>query len=406
MTDQLIKLINENKSLSEICDITKLSRKQLFIKLSMLRQGGYLIEKQYNYNGEINYFLSNPFYNNKSNELIINSQSDLKSIRMILTSDSHYGHINENLECTDQMFNYCSKENIHLIFHLGDFFEGVIPSRFKTQKYNSTQEQIQETLSRYPYVPNILTVTCLGNHDASFWLDAGVDIKTILETRRHDIIPIGYEMGIVKINNYNFILKHPIERLENKKELENRGVVLYGHSHKFELNCQAYGNNLKIHIPSSSNIIQYDNEYQNLGVPSLIDAEFLVNSATNKITQGVFKQYILINNQLTLIGEQDIQLNIGIDKNLNVEEYPKKPKLYTCFDVIKKQNKEEINSFAQTIIDIANEIKSEQSVTECRNEEISEEEVVDETQNKVLTKTPNNYCGMSQIEKFNMRYGK
>ena len=114
MTDQLIKLINENKSLSEICDITKLSRKQLFIKLSMLRQGGYLIEKQYNYNGEINYFLSNPFYNNKSNELIINSQSDLKSIRMILTSDSHYGHINENLECTDQMFNYCSKENIHL----------------------------------------------------------------------------------------------------------------------------------------------------------------------------------------------------------------------------------------------------------------------------------------------------
>ena len=263
MTEQLIKLITENKSLSEICEITKQSRKQLFIKLSMLRQCGYLIDKQYNYNGEINYSLSNPFKQN-DDKLFIKADDDIKSIRMILTSDSHYGNIKESLECTDKMFDYCVKENINLIFHLGDFFEGVLPSRHKMQKYNSTQEQIQETLSNYPLVPNILTITCLENHDASFWLDAGIDIKTILENRRHDIVPVAYGKGNVNIKGYDIIMEHEIERIGKTDFTNDKGIILIGHSHKFNLTTQSNGCKINVHIPSSSNINQYNNMYLRL----------------------------------------------------------------------------------------------------------------------------------------------
>lgn len=344
-TIKLIQLINENKSISEITSEMNLSKRQLFQRMTMLKQSGYVVDKNYYYNGDIKYSLSNPFTDsNKTNKLTINTPDNIKRIRMVLTSDSHYGNIQENLECTDRMFDYCINENINLIFHLGDFFEGVHPSLINTQKYHSTVEQIEKVLANYPIVDNILTVTLLGNHDASFWLDAGIDIKTILENRRHDIIPVGYEQGMVTINNFNFILEHPIDRVNvNSRKVKYNPnfskIFLIGHSHRFKLKSK--GNTLKVYIPSSS---EYKNERDNCflgtGIPSIIDAEFIINN--QKITSGYFRQYILLNNQLIKIGEYETLVKIS-------QEQPPKskeviiPKLYTCFTdntITKEENKE------------------------------------------------------------------
>jgi len=93
-TELLIKLISENKSISEITNAMNLSKRQLFQRMSMLRQAGYLVDRKYHYNGEIKYCLSNPFNgSNKLNSLNIESPQDIQSIRIILTSDSHYGNI-------------------------------------------------------------------------------------------------------------------------------------------------------------------------------------------------------------------------------------------------------------------------------------------------------------------------
>lgn len=146
-TIELIKLVNENKSISEITQIMNLSKRQLFQRMTMLKQNGYLISKNYYYNGDIKYYLENPFNKNiKSNSLTIQTPEKLQKIRMVLTSDSHYGNILENLECTDKMLDYCTNQNINLILHLGDFFEGVHPSFVKDQKYKCTQEQIEKNI--------------------------------------------------------------------------------------------------------------------------------------------------------------------------------------------------------------------------------------------------------------------
>jgi len=279
------------------------------------------------------------------------------------------------------MFNYCTKENINLIFHLGDFFEGIIPGSLDKQKYTSTNEQIERVLSNYPSVDNILTITLLGNHDASFWLDAGIDIKTILENRRHDIIPIGYEKGIVNINDYNFLMNHPIGRVhcDNLEETKSSQIFLNGHSHRFKIINRP--KKITIFVPSSSNMKNDNNElFLGTGIPSIIDAEFNIKGTTkNNI---IIKQYILYNNELIKIGEFEENTQISQFPN-NQGETEQKPNFYTCFS-------ERNNTNEKT------KLSSEQTM--------SEEQPNTET-NMFGTKK-NKYRGLSRIEKFFTRYKK
>ena len=62
-------------------------------------------------------------------------------------------------------------------------------------------------------------------------------------------------------------------------------------------------------------------------------------------------------------------------ENIETDEI-KKPNLYTCFDVIEKKNNEEA------------------------------EESIEIPKTKVLKNYANKYQGMSQIEKFNMKYSQ
>lgn len=376
-TLKLIKLINENKTLTEITSAMNLSKRQLFQRMAMIRQNGYLIDRKYYYNGTIEYALSNPFNIDKTTETTIETPNDMRTTRMILTSDSHYGNIRENLICTDKMFDYCAKEDIHLILHLGDFFEGVAQNSLNEQKYKSTEEQIHQVLAKYPLVDNMLTVTLLGNHDASFWLDAGIDIKTILENRRHDIIPIGYEQGIVNIGNYQFVLKHPIVRGNIRGTsydfAKMSRIFLHGHSHRFKVIDQDY--KLNIYVPSSSNMENENREntmFLGTGIPSIIDAEFIAES--NETTTAIFKQYILINDNLVKIGEYTTNAQINRIPTTNRNMRTLTPYLSTCFDMEEQ-------------------------------EKIIEETKTPVEKPKVKVKSQDEYRGMSQTEKFNARYG-
>lgn len=376
-TLKLIQLVNENKTLNEITSIMNLSKKQLFQKMTMLRQSGYLIEKKYYYNGDIRYNLGNPFIKKELNHLTIETKDNLSSIRVVSTSDSHYGNIKENLICRDKILDYCTKSGINLIFHLGDLFEGVIPERYAEQQYNNIQEQIQSVLSGYPLVDNILTLTLLGNHDASFWLDAGIDIKTLLEAKRHDIVPIGYEKGLVTINGFDFLLLHPIKRIntENIEMNKYRKILFHGHSHRFKIINHSSG--LNIYVPSSSNLDNtINNKFLGTGIPSILDIEFIIKN--NTITQAIINQYILYNNNLIKIGEFEEYMQILQPRNIEEIDNKKniiKPTLYNCFTIPIREND-----------------------TDISNEEIIESKLKGTKHNK--------YRGLSQLDKFKTKYNQ
>lgn len=345
-TQDLIELIKQNKSLNEISTILGLSNKQLFIKLSMLRNSGYVIDKNYYYNGEIKYSLSNPF-KISDDTIYVTTPKDTSTIRVLLTSDTHLGNINDNIECIHNMTEYCIINNIHLVLNCGDFFDGIYPEN-PSNKISDSLEQIAYGLKNYPYDKNILNFVLLGNHDATFWLKDGIDIKTVLENRRHDIIPVDYGYGRVNIGGCQFRMQHPLSNENNKDipKLCKDMIILKGHSHKFKV---MQGNdNLSITVPCLSNVSA---GYELNPIPSMIDMQLDINEGS--LSTQHLQQFIFIDNKPVRISEIDYHVPINIINPKYEEEHKE------VFDTQK-----EINTYQAT-----------------------------------------QYKGMSQIEKFNARYG-
>ena len=67
LTNKIIELIKQNKSVNEICEITNLSNKQLFNIISIIGNSGYLFDKKYYYDGDIVYTLRNKILNSINN---------------------------------------------------------------------------------------------------------------------------------------------------------------------------------------------------------------------------------------------------------------------------------------------------------------------------------------------------
>jgi len=351
-TQLLIELIKQNKSLNEISAITGLSNKQIFKRLSMIKNSGYIFDRSYYLNGDIRYSLHNPFINNKDKIIYVKTPKDIDKIRVILTSDTHLGHIQDSLVCIDSMIEYCINNNIHIVFNLGDLFEGLYPNRQKYAKFTTAEEQISYALKNYPYDKNILNFTLLGNHDSTFYTENGIDIKSIIQERRHDIIPVDYGYGSVNIGGVEFRLIHPLQdecekRISNKDM--NDSIILKGHSHKYKVN---YDNRkLIINVPSLSEI-KFGNQKP---LPSMIDMELTLNNPT--VSVEYLQQFIFINNKPIRVNEINYHIPIKII-NPHYEE-----------EIVKQTT---------------DETKANKEVNFYKNDQ---------------------YKGMSQIEKFESRYG-
>lgn len=363
-TQLLVDLIKQNKTLNEISEITGLSNKQIFIRLSMLRNSGYLIDKSYYYNGEIRYSLHNPFKANDSNISVVTSK-EVDKIRIVLTSDTHLGHKKDELECINSMTEYCINNNIHLVFNSGDFFEGIYENRRNEVKFTTSQEQIDYGLKNYPYDKNILNFVLLGNHDSTFWINNGIDIKTILSERRHDIVPLGYGYGEINVGGCQFRMQHPLRsdyQAVIPNEIKDR-IILKGHSHKFKISPGI--NNMSICIPTLSSV---PTASEKTVIPSMVD--MCLDIRNNKVCNEYFQQFIFINNKPVRINEINYYIPLCINNPIYEED----------IQPMQSEPEENLNSSIQSAII----------------------EAIKETN---LYQT-NQYHGMSQIEKFNARYQK
>lgn len=364
----LLRMINEGRTLNEISSVLGLSNKQLFLRLSMLKNSGYLFDRHYSYDGNISYSISNPF-ENKANHIQIGTEDNLQTIRALLTSDSHLGNIDDNIKCLDGMMEYCVKEDIHVIFNSGDFFEGIYRNK-KNSRHKTAQEQISYGLKVYPYDKNILTITVLGNHDATIWSESGIDIKTVLEERRHDIIPISYGYGKISIGPYQFSLQHPLLGSSLSKNYENM-INLRGHSHKFKIFPNTNG--LLIYVPTISNVPTLSNPNP---IPSMIDMTLKIKNG--KIYDEYFQQLLFINDKLNRISE--IQYYVPIKGNSTVNLSQKCSNI-PQLKLAERGEKTVAEQVSQTVLDTI-------------------KEVLAEDQKK------NNYQGMNQVGKFDAKYEK
>ena len=252
-TIKLIELINEGKTCNEICHILNISNKQLYNNLTILQNKGFYYKRKYYSNGAIVYEpiksikKINEFYT--SNESSIITDSNELELKVLLISDLHYGNEFERNDLVDRAFNYCIKNDIHIIFLCGDMIDGTF-SRVE-QCISNAYEQIEHFVKDYPFDKNILTFGVCGDHDQSVCMNNGQDIIEILKNYRHDIIISDYNNVLVNIKNDKIQLHH--HNKHGKLIKSKSSIVLYGHCHKYSCE-QEKSKILHIYVPSLSDL--------------------------------------------------------------------------------------------------------------------------------------------------------
>lgn len=294
-TEKIIKMISQNKSCDEISKMLNISNKQLFIRLAMLRNMGYSFDKQYIDDGQIFYSIANPFV--KQESYIYPFRETQKCIRFVAISDMHLGHKKDDLSLINGVYDYCSANRIHIIFNSGDFFEGVYSDR-KESSFDFPMDQMSYGLKNYPYCNDILNFMVLGNHDASYCNEHGINIKEVIEARRGDIIPLGYGFGSINFCACLIGMEHKFDK-NGVFVPDNIRILLKGHSHKFKVVEQKSGG-LTITVPSLSYVVP-GNVIANYNVPSFLDIKIEYNDKS--ITSENIMQYVLIDGKFIKLGE-------------------------------------------------------------------------------------------------------
>lgn len=248
----LIELITQNKSLNEICDILNLSHRQLYKHILNLKNNGYTLTRNYYYDGNIFYQKINDSFNQSVNTITINMNDDQNKFRAIVISDQHVGCDKQRLDLINQIYDYCIKNNINIILNTGDLVDGWLGPNKKINK--DIEHQLTYLLNRYPFDRNILNFICLGNHDINPVKNFGINLKTILENYRHDLIAFTSGKGQINIKSDQIVMCHQLEhKVHNSGNFKN-SIILEGHHHKF---TTSFNHNLKnnlIFVPSLSNI--------------------------------------------------------------------------------------------------------------------------------------------------------
>ncbi len=314
MNLQILELINKNISLNELMELTGLSNKQLYHRLNLLKNQGFNIERKYYYNGDITYQLVNKIID--ETPAILTTKDDT-IFEALLISDLHISDELERIDLLNKAYEFCNKQGINIIINTGDLIDGL--RGIGDKKFQSMEKQIEYLLKVYPYDKNILNFLCLGNHDYDTIENSGIDLSTIIQNKRHDIISLGYEIGKINIKNDTLVVTHPLSgpcRKHRKKlnDMFKNSLILCGHRHTMK--CSFHSNNSFVYIPSLSDL-KYDMYYT---FPSAI--KMTLTFENGFFHSGIFehllisdKVYKLSETKAYLANEKDTSADLG--KNID-----------------------------------------------------------------------------------------
>lgn len=345
---KILKLISENKTLNEISNGLELSNKQIMNRIRNIENNGYDFNRNYYYNGDIRYSLITNF-NNSDEHIIITRQND-KKFKAMFISDLHFGTTKESIEAINTVYDYCIKENIHIIINCGDVVHGMLSPKDILNIYDY-EEQFEHLIKNYPYDKSIINFIALGNHDLDPLTQIGFNMHKQLNKKRHDLVSLGYETNKITIKNQEIYIRHSQE--QPILGINPQPIIFQGHSHFAKISNRV--GDFRITIPSLSyNLLKTNDIVKDLyPMPSAMVIEF-------DFINGYFHK-------------ADIYQLLVSDKVYTIN--------YITSDVLcnrKKWNPEN-----------APEIKNEEDYQDSKIKQ------------KVLKK---DFGRKSQIEKFNMRY--
>ena len=312
MTDRdkiIITRIKQNKTINEIAQEIGISNKQLYDRILALKNKGFVLIRNITDNGDILY----SFKNEPQEELICTQKLKLaapNSFSAMLISDTHIGNELQNIKLLDKIYNYCQKQDIHIIINCGDLIDGNFS--YGNQITADPIVQLDTLIKSYPFDKEILNIMCLGNHDYSAFKSC-VDAKTLLENARPDFIPLGYGIGIINVESDQIILKHNINEFDFKPT--GNKLVLEGHHHKASFINNRDG--FIVNIPTLSKLSLGKHPF-----PGAIKMKLSFN-IEGYINSGYFEQFIITNDLITV---NEAYFNFDFDHEI-LSESSVKPKI-------------------------------------------------------------------------------
>ena len=295
-TFQLLGLLKEEKTASEIASELNISHKQLYNFLLVLKNKGFQIDRKYLYTGDIIYSLRQNISESSINTAIYTDKND-KKFEAILISDLHFGKPGKTLEYTNMVFDFAKKNGINIILCGGDFFEGYISA---SNLPDRTLFNIDYAFKNYPHDDKILTFIVMGNHDLTAILENGQDLSKTLANYRHDIISTGYGVGPINIKNDVLYLKHEIP-IKPIVQINHPALVLKGHSHQGGIYCTDGSTFISIPTLSDINIFNSPPGFMKMSI------DFVNGFFKN----GIFEQYIIYDNKILPVSTNKILLLKG-----------------------------------------------------------------------------------------------
>lgn len=260
------------------------------------------------------------FYNLFGNNNIYLEVGDFHKLKFLIASDLHLGNHNDSVISAHLMYDYAVKNNINIIYNLGDFFEGY--SRNRICKLGDCEKQISYALTNYPSDKSIITFLLFGNHDITLTLDKKIDIKKIIEDERKDIILTGIGRCKLYLNNFKFRLDHQTNRypVAPAGRFAN-GFILKGHSHMYKIISNS--TSISVHAPNLRNIVTSNNSCV---FPSML--EMIIHKKDSKIKDVTINHLGILDNKVVKINESRlitniIQNNIYLDREMAKEKVKK-----------------------------------------------------------------------------------
>ena len=313
--EEIINKLKDEKNLKEIANDLNISLIDVHKRIMRLKDEGYVFKKIIQDDGNINYFIKYYPEIAKTNSITLKLNNRFKFSAMLI-SDTHFGNELARMDYLDKIYDYCKVCDLHVIINGGDLIDGAFSQG--NQSISEPIKQIDYVLKNYPSDDNIINLICLGNHDYSLY-KSGIDIKNALENSRSDLIPLGYGLGIINIENDQIFVKHQIP--EYSFENIDKKFVLEGHKHKVAFSEE---NGLLVNIPTLSNLVLGKHEFPGaIRMDLTFDNDGYMN--TGRFEQFIFTDKMNTVNELVFnldvdhvhLNEKDIRPKIKVKQNYN-----------------------------------------------------------------------------------------
>lgn len=290
----VISKLKEEKTLNEISKELGISLIEVHKRVMRLKNEGYVLKRIIHDDGKINYSVKNYLEFSKTNSITLKLCNKYKFSAMLI-SDTHFGNEFEHMDYLDKVYEYCKEYNLHVIINGGDLVDGTFSQG--NQNISDPIKQVDYVIENHPFDESIINLICLGNHDYSLY-KLGIDFKTVLENSRSDLIPLGYGLGIINVENDQILVKHYIP--EYNFETIDKKFVLEGHKHKVAFSEE---NGLLVNISTLSDLVLGKHVF-----PGAIKMDLTFNE-DGIINTGRFEQFIFTDKMHT-VNETTINLDI------------------------------------------------------------------------------------------------